>query len=70
MWVEYDPDILRSKIRSLGISPNDVSKRTKGEVSRTTVSRMMKGDMETCQRDKLEAISKALGIPTKDLLMD
>ena len=70
MWVEYGPATLRLKINSLGISSNDVPKRTRGKVSRITVSRMMKGDRKTCQRDKLEAISKALGIPTKDLLMD
>jgi hypothetical protein len=70
MWVEYDLDILRSKIKSLGISPNDVSKRTRGQVSRITVSRMMKGHMDTCQRDKVEALARALMIPADQLIKE
>jgi hypothetical protein len=68
MWVEYDPDALRVKIKSLGIFPNDVSKRTRGEVSRITVSRLMKGDSKTCQRDKLEAVTRALGLRLEDVI--
>ena len=68
MWVEYDADAIRQRIKALGISPNDVSKRSKGKVSRITVSRLMRGQMDTCQRDKVEALARALMIPAEQLI--
>ena len=70
MSVEYNADAIRQRIKALGISPNDVSKRSNGKVSRITVSRLMRGQMDTCQRDKVEALARALMIPAEQLIKE
>ena len=54
---------LRWIIDSKGLDLSDVSRRTRGAISKATLSRLLTGNIKRTQLSKWEALAKALYVP-------
>jgi hypothetical protein len=67
---EYSPNALRIIMNARGLNAGDVSRRTRGNVARTTVRNVMIGERPNAQEKALEAIARALYVSRDELRGD
>jgi transcriptional regulator with XRE-family HTH domain len=63
----YNPDVLRSILSRKGITPNDVARRTRGEVSASTIKNMRRGIRPTVRTGTVETLAKVLYVDEDEL---
>jgi transcriptional regulator with XRE-family HTH domain len=66
----YNPDALRSILSRKGITPNDVARRTRGEVSASTIKNMRRGKRPTVRTGTVETLAKVLYVDEDELRGD
>jgi transcriptional regulator with XRE-family HTH domain len=66
----YNPDALRSILSRKGITPNDVARRTRGEVSVSTIKNMRRGKRPTVRTGTVETLAKVLYVDEDELRGD
>ena len=70
MWIEHDPKRVKTLMRQKRLTTLGVARRSRGQLSQPTVSRLASGKTRKSQSAKIEALAKVLYVPVETLLKE